>query len=936
MALSGSYGKDVGSHWRLQMEWSATQSVSDNTSKVTAKLYWIADKYGQVNSSASKEAGVQVDGSLSKKTASGLASLNNGQKKLIHSYTKTISHNSDGTKSFTLDGYFKPEVRLGSTYYGTIDLGQKSFTLNTIPRASSLSSTASWTAGNNLSVSISRASSSFTHTVKMYVDGTLVKTAYNVGASVTMSFNDTENEKVFSALNTSSSKSSKIEVLTYNGSTYIGTSSKTGTCTAPAASTLSLPSSVNIGSTLSGTISRKNSNFYHDIRLYFDTQVDGVGYYDILTASTNTTSFSLNTANIASYLYNQCPNANSWRGRIRVWTHYKNGSQVQDGRDYYVTFYVKNSNPTFSSSQFTYADTNSTTKALTGNDQYIIQNKSSLTAYLNSLATPKNAATIKRYDITVNGVTKSLTSTGSVSFGAVNASTNLTMKVKVIDSRGNATEASKTVSVIEYQSPVVTPSARRTNNYDNETTISVGGSISLLTIGSTNKNSVSTIQYRYKAATSSTWGSWTNFSNTMNGEKYTTSNVVLQLDNTKAFNFEFQIKDALSTVVVSRLVAAGRPIVFIDSNLKSIGFNDFPKNPEEFRVNGRMVFGANMWSNGAGSGETGGGAMFLNNSDITGVNGLWFNDPSNNGGEGLLFLKSGVTEASANNTDYDSLYVRDSVLYLNGGSGELGIGNNINMRNHDITNVNHITINDPGGNEGIEWLGGSGWKIVEAPNDLSNTGGPLQFAAGGSRQATISTVGNIYIAGGVFKGESGGYTHFASAGHARLASDKGAEFIVGSDGTGNRIWSNDIYNRTYSSSPNMYITGEGTLGRSTSARKYKLLEEKISEELPYNILKLDPKTWFDKSAVEQYAMALERSEDTSTADIPYLERIGGLIAEDVEDAGLSLFVHYSNPDEKGHREVEGLMYDRLWVLLIPLVKELYERIEILEDKLRRR
>lgn len=160
--------------------------------------------------------------------------------------------------------------------------------------------------------------------------------------------------------------------------------------------------------------------------------------------------------------------------------------------------------------------------------------------------------------------------------------------------------------------------------------------------------------------------------------------------------------------------------------------------------------------------------------------------------------------------------------------------------------------------------------------------------------------------------------------------------MVGSDGTGSRVWSMDIYNRTYSSSPNLYITGAGTLERSTSARKYKLLEEPISEEFPYNILKLNPKTWFYKSAVEQFASEIERSEDLTDSDIPYLERIGGLIAEDVEDAGLSLFVHYSNPDENGHREVEGLMYDRLWVLLIPLVRELFNRVETLEEKLKRR
>ena len=36
---------------------------------------------------------------------------------------------------------------------------------------------------------------------------------------------------------------------------------------------------------------------------------------------------------------------------------------------------------------------------------------------------------------------------------------------------------------------------------------------------------------------------------------------------------------------------------------------------------------------------------------------------------------------------------------------------NINMNNGTLSNVNHITINDPGDSEGIQWLNGNDWRI---------------------------------------------------------------------------------------------------------------------------------------------------------------------------------------------------------------------------------
>jgi hypothetical protein len=66
------------------------------------------------------------------------------------------------------------------------------------------------------------------------------------------------------------------------------------------------------------------------------------------------------------------------------------------------------------------------------------------------------------------------------------------------------------------------------------------------------------------------------------------------------------------------------------------------------------------------------------------------------------------------------------------------------MVNNNITNVNHLTFNDSGANEGLQWLGGSDWRIFESPDSLTNAAGNLQFTTGGTRRMTLSTGGSAW------------------------------------------------------------------------------------------------------------------------------------------------------------------------------------------------
>lgn len=714
MALSGSFGNTFRTGYRLQIDWTATQSISANTSTVTAKMYLISlgSDYS-INSSATKTGANIIDGTTYTFSGAGLADLNANQKKLLATDTKTITHNSDGTKTFSLDGYFDLEITLGGTYYGTVNLTATSFTLDTIPRKSTLSSSANWTAGNDLAVSISRASSSFSHTIVVKVDGVTIATKTGVTTSTTFDFTLDQNTTIFTELAQGASKGSTIEITTYTGSgssgTNLGTNTYSGTCTAPTASTGSIPD-FNIGDSPTVTISRVNlsatTQLTHTVAMTFGTysppSKTGVG-----------TSVAFDTM-VASSMYNQVTTAKSKTGTITVTTYF-NGVQVRSATTDSFTATVTNSAPIFSASNISYDDSNTTTTAITGNNQYIIQNQSQLRAYVNTGATFQNGATFSKYVITCGSQTQDLTTlTGNKILGLINADTDQTLTIKVVDSRGFETAVTKTVLMLKHAEPVLTMSVARQNKFDPTTVLKVSGSFNPLTISAVNKNTILSVKYSYKEKGSGTYIAQ-NVAMTVSigSGTFTTTDVTISLDSNKAYDFEVSVQDRFLTNTDPATVPAGVPIFFIDSVKGSVGVGMFPANAGSLEVKGgvysKMQYptliledsdvtypntyaitgyqgnlsirnGANSSANEVGSftpigfkapinkyATSGVYGINMNNSDIVGANGIFFNDDSQVDGEGLMFAKTGVTPLSSTLTDYYTLRVDgDGDMVLNG------------------------------------------------------------------------------------------------------------------------------------------------------------------------------------------------------------------------------------------------------------------------------
>ena len=166
---------------------------------------------------------------------------------------------------------------------------------------------------------------------------------------------------------------------------------------------------------------------------------------------------------------------------------------------------------------------------------------------------------------------------------------------------------------------------------------------------------------------------------------------------------------------------------------------------------------------------------------------------------------------------------------------------------------------------------------------------------------------------------------------------QGAHLQLRKDNTSAIVLSKTITERRYSSAANVYITGAGTLGRTSSARKYKADEQVIkTDEFADALLSIPFKSWLDRTELEQWEAFKKHVEEKpgcpvgpDLAECPQDEprRHIGAVAEDFVDAGLSQFVTF---DELG--EPDGLQYDRIGVALIPLVARQRDRISRLEDQ----
>lgn len=223
---SGSYS-NAYKGYTVKTAWSSTKDIAGNYSTVTGTHYLIcASGWDLYVGSRTTNC---TAGETKSCTVSGI-STGGGSTITLGTTTHKVSHNSDGKKTITASTTFNIQATISGTYVSTIT-ATGTMVLDDIPRASSLTAS-NGTLNTKQTLTINRASDSFSHTIK-YTCGTASGTIVTKTTDTSVSW--TPPLSLASQNTTGTSVSITLTTTTYNVNTgdTIGTSTKTISCTIP-------------------------------------------------------------------------------------------------------------------------------------------------------------------------------------------------------------------------------------------------------------------------------------------------------------------------------------------------------------------------------------------------------------------------------------------------------------------------------------------------------------------------------------------------------------------------------------------------------------------------------------------------------------------------------------------------------------------------------
>ena len=184
----------------------------------------------------------------------------------------------------------------------------------------------------------------------------------------------------------------------------------------------------------------------------------------------------------------------------------------------------------------------------------------------------------------------------------------------------------------------------------------------------------------------------------------------------------------------------------------------------------------------------------------------------------------------------------------------------------------------------------------------------LGVNSGDQSSTIVARDANSYITTSTFYG-AGSLTHFTSSlgGYTNLGGNQsyiGCRIKNSDTGTNPTAYTLAVSGRA------VQINSSGTLGTTSSTRRVK---ENI-------------KNYENLSVLDAQPVVFDYKEGVLDGDESRFNHVG-LIAEDLDDAGLTHLV-YKDPDGT----INGVAYERLAVDLLVVIKELNERIKVLEAK----
>ena len=456
-------------------------------------------------------------------------------KKGSVSGTTTVPHLNDGTKTITVS-------ITTAIYYSSTETKSGSWTLNSIPRYATLS--------------VSNSSKTETTAVMAWTaDATCDRLYYstNNGSSFTQVTIAEATSGSFTITGLSANTTYNIKVKVRRKDSQLETTSDAISVTTYAYPYATGMPDFTLGNQVEITIYNPLSR---SVSVQMQTNA-GTANGSINTSGTKVKGWA-GSSNISTF-YASIPNATYANYKIAV--IYGSHTETRTGGKYSID--ATACTPTIGS--VTYQDSNASTVAVTGDDQKIVQNQSTVSYTASSIST-KNSATIDSVTIKVNGSTHTMTVSGTsatYSGGTIDSSSSVTATVTVTDSRGLTGSKNVTISMYEWKLPTGIITMQREYNYYTPTTIKCDAQYSYL--GGHNTISIS---YAFTKDGESTA--------TITGTLSDNVAVTVNIDNQFGWSAKYTLTDAFGTTIYNLRLERGQPIVFFDRLRTSTGFGTFP------------------------------------------------------------------------------------------------------------------------------------------------------------------------------------------------------------------------------------------------------------------------------------------------------------------------------------------------------------------------
>ena len=345
-----------------------------------------------------------------------------------------------------------------------------------------------------------------------------------------------------------------------------------------------IPRQANITNAPSSFTDEGNPSFTYSnpanasMKCWLDPLLTGTHYAErTITGTGGTYTWNL-TETERNQLRQALTNATNSRGTCRIGLNsYIGSSTFKSVAD--RTLIIVNANPIFNSVNV--YDSNTTTKALTGNNKTIIKGYSNVKSVFNPAnVEPKKYATLKTY--MADTLSSSYSSTQEVSI-LNKGYTKSSIKTQVIDSRGNSSSITidftkNNYNFINYQDIVKNSISvnRSDGGVGKFVTLKFNGTYWNGNFGAVNNELE--VSYKYKKTTSSQYVTGTTtIIPTINNNEFSFDGLVAgdTLDNGFDINSTYDIivtvSDKLSTIDFQAVIGAGSPAIAIYGNKVALG-----------------------------------------------------------------------------------------------------------------------------------------------------------------------------------------------------------------------------------------------------------------------------------------------------------------------------------------------------------------------------